>query len=242
MYAIVPAAGESSRMQLGGQASPSKLFIPVIGETTLLELSLRSLAASKLIEGVVLIARAEDFAVASQILERVAFSGETSLVAGGATRQESVYNGLTALKSEPEFVLIHDGARPLCDPALMKNVVDEGQKSGAAILAVPVRSTLKRASSKQTVVKTLSRDNLWAAQTPQVFQYKLLLSAHEKAQKDEFTGTDDSELIEHLGREVSLVLGSQLNIKVTTPEDLHLIRAIVKHSDPALYPHLSNLR
>ncbi len=221
-------------MQTAPDTTQNKLLISICGERTVLFLTIQSLFASEIITGLVLVVRPEDFEAASQVLEAVEATTktafETKIVEGGASRQESVYAGLLAVPAESEFVMIHDGARPHCPPNLIRAVADEAARTGAAILGVPVRSTLKRTSSTQTVVKTVSRDNLWAAQTPQVFSLKLLLSAHEKAKADGFTATDDSELVERLGREVTIVEGSQYNIKVTTPEDVVLLRAVLQNT------------
>ncbi len=146
-----------------------------------------------------------------------------SLVDGGAERQQSVYNGLKSLSLNPEdLVVIHDGVRPFVSAMNIRDCVESAITHGAAILAVPVSDTLKAEDSNGTIDKTLDRNRVWAAQTPQVFSYGLICSAHEAAISTRLVATDDSSLVEAIGWKVKLVPGSRINMKITSPEDLVL--------------------
>jgi 2-C-methyl-D-erythritol 4-phosphate cytidylyltransferase len=152
------------------------------------------------------------------------------IVLGGKERQDSVYNGLKAVSDSADLVLIHDGGRPFIDVSVISKVIAEAAHSGAAIVGVPVKSTIKsvKVSKGQSVrvSKTLDRSRLWEIQTPQVFKKDLILRAFRKFGKASVT--DDATLVEKLGVRPRLVLGSYNNIKVTTPEDLIIARTIAK--------------
>jgi 2-C-methyl-D-erythritol 4-phosphate cytidylyltransferase len=124
-----------------------------------------------------------------------------------------------------DYVMVHDGARPLVPPKLVTQVAEEAIKSGAAILAIPVKDTIKEVKDL-TISRTVPRETLWAAQTPQAFRRDLLLQAYAKAQESDFLGTDEASLLEFLGHPVRIVPGSDVNLKVTTPADLQIARAI----------------
>jgi 2-C-methyl-D-erythritol 4-phosphate cytidylyltransferase len=143
------------------------------------------------------------------------------VVVGGASRQDSVFAALRAMERPTDFVLVHDGARPFVTADVTERVIEQAREHGGAIVAVPVKDTIKQASENGTVHKTIPRERLWAAQTPQAFSYELLYRAHESAEADGFLGTDDAELVERLGgAAIAIVEGSYENLKITTPEDL----------------------
>lgn len=156
------------------------------------------------------------------------------VVIGGRRRQDSVMNGLKAIDSRSDLVLIHDAVRPFIDKATISSVIKEAQKSTAAVVGVPVKSTIKsvKASKRQSVKvkciveKTLDRTKLWEIQTPQVFKKDLILEAYRKCANLDVT--DDAMLAEKLGAKVKIVPGSYKNIKITTPEDLVIAEAILK--------------
>ncbi len=148
-------------------------------------------------------------------------------VAGGRDRQTSVYKGLQALPPDVELILIHDGVRPFVSIALTNRVLDAAARYGAALAAVQIHDTVKNASLPYFLEGTVDRRNLWLAQTPQAFHASLLREAHSQARSLNYRATDDSALVETLGHPVRIVPGSQLNLKVTTHEDLVLARALV---------------
>ena len=144
---------------------------------------------------------------------------EISIVAGGAERRDSVYNGLMKLPAECDWVMIHDGVRPFASPGLIRAAWEGAQATGACIVAVPSTDTVKRARDG-VVQQTLSRDEIWLVQTPQVFRKQIIVAAYEKAVEAGWAGTDDASFVERMGVDVSIVPGERSNIKVTTPEDL----------------------
>lgn len=142
------------------------------------------------------------------------------IVSGGAERQNSLWNGFLDIHEPCNLVVIHDGARPFLERETFKKALDAAEQDGAAVVAVPVKDTIKIGDDKGMVLKTLDRNILWAAQTPQVYRYHLIKQALDEAKKDNFYSTDDSSLIERMGRAVRLIPGSYENIKITTPDDL----------------------
>lgn len=153
------------------------------------------------------------------------FSANTAIlgietVAGGSERTESIANALARVKPEIDFVAVHDAARPCLADEWISKVFDAAEKSGAAILAIPVAGTLKRVGSDHQIEETVPRAAMWEAQTPQVFRRELLMEAH--AQRGDLAATDDAQLVERLGHAVRVVPGSPVNLKIATREDLRL--------------------
>jgi len=144
-------------------------------------------------------------------------------VRGGERRRDSVRAGLDAL-ADCDYVVVHDGARPLVTKALIDAALAGARETGAALCAVPVSDTVKRTDDAGLVRSTVSRAGLWLAQTPQAFRTELLLRAHEATEID---ATDDAALVELLGEPVRVVMGSPRNLKVTTPADLRLAEALL---------------
>ena len=169
-------------------------------------------------EAVMVVPEAWQGRVQEQI-ESLPYRAKLLLQAGGRERQDSVYRGLRRLSDSVEIVLVHDAARPFVSRDLIARVVEETRRGGACLPAVPLRDTVKEVSSRQ-VVRTLDRDHLRLAQTPQGFEINLLRKALKQAQKEGFCGTDEASLVERLGSPVYVVPGEPENIKVTWKEDL----------------------
>ena len=219
---VVLAAGQGKRMQAGKNKQFIELEdIPVIIRTLMV------FEHDEFCAGITLVINQKELAIVEQLLFKYAIKKVTSIVFGGQERQQSVYNGIQVLK-DAEIVLVHDGARPFVKNKLIKNLVAAASKSGAAIAAVPVKDTIKKATSSLTVEETVERSSLWAVQTPQAFRVALLLKAHDKAIAENYFGTDDASLVERLGLCVVIVEGDYQNIKLTTPEDLLFAQAILK--------------
>ena len=217
VVAIVPAAGQGRRMG-GGR---NKLFLP-LARCPILIRTLETLSSCDLISEAIIAAAPEDTAEVEEMLQHWRTNLNLlpiSVVVGGAERQHSVANALAALPPDAELVLVHDGARPLAPTDVLAAAVREAEKCGAAIVAVPVKDTVKQVEAGE-VIATPPRETLWAVQTPQVFHRDLLTRAYAQAEADGFIGTDDASLVERLGEPVRIVRGSYRNIKVTTPEDL----------------------
>ena len=162
------------------------------------------------------------------MLARFGWSKCLPPVAGGRERQDSITRGRDALPGDIEFVMVHDAARPLVPPALVRAVLRAAERDGAAIAAVPVQDTVKKSSTGSYIERTVERRGLWLAQTPQAFRAGLLREAYLRARGTGHRGTDDASLVEAAGHPVALVTGSALNLKVTTPEDLALVRGILR--------------
>jgi len=222
--ALIPAAGRGRRM---AEEIP-KAFLPMGGAPLLAHTLQQFESCSGVEEVIVLAPPGNGVQPAEELVKRHGFRKVSRIVPGGAERQDSVYAGLKALGPRSDLVLIHDGARPFITPDLIERVVAETRGSRAAVAAIPVRDTIKEVGEDGRVLKTLTRDCLWEIQTPQGFHYSLILEAYEEAFRDGFYGTDDAALVERLGVEVKVVLGSRYNLKITTPEDLVLGEALLK--------------
>lgn len=242
--AIVLAAGKGLRLGL----SVSKP-LSIIDSKPLIIYSLKAFNCSDSIDEVVIAANPSNIRGIADQVKRYKIDKVKVIVLGGERRQDSVYNGLSAINPFADLVLIHDAARPLVAKDKISALVRHAAKDGAAILAVPVKATIKKVKSPPLIPpfskeglkgdlkikdksrllivdKTLDRDELWEAQTPQAFKKDLLLEAYKRFRDSDVT--DDASLVEKLGARVNVVLGSYNNIKITTPEDLVLAEAIIK--------------
>ncbi len=222
---LIPAAGLGRRM--GGDVS--KQYLDLDGKPILAH-TLALFDNHPLVADIWVICAADQVEFCRRdIVDKYGFVCVADVIAGGAERQESVYNGLLRCGcGADDLVVIHDGVRPLYDTISFDDVVRAAGFYDAAIVAVPVKDTVKQVEAGR-VVATPPRHTLWAAQTPQVFRYDLIMHAHEQARRDGFCASDDAALLERLGQEVMVVEGSYSNIKITTPEDL-LIAETVIHS------------
>ena len=208
--AIVVAAGRSLRM--GGV---DKITTPLLGKPLVLY-SLEAFESSPAVSVVVLVVSEDNLEACRRIVEERGLLKVVDVRVGAGRRQDSVRIGLDAMP-DPGWTVVHDGARPCVDAATIARGVSAVRRHGAAIAAVPVKDTIKSAARDRRVVKTIDRDGLWAAQTPQVFSTALLREAHDTLDGD---FTDDAAMVEALGGTVALFAGAYDNVKVTTPEDL----------------------
>jgi 2-C-methyl-D-erythritol 4-phosphate cytidylyltransferase len=217
MAVLVPAGGLGTR--LGGHTP--KQFLQV-GGATILARTLTHFVRHPGVRAIVVAAPAEHLARTRRLVAR---SGRhpVEVVAGGATRQESVWQALQAVPGDVDVVLVHDAVRPFIDRRLIDAVVAAAVAHGAAICALPIAETVKRVRDA-VVETTLDRSGLWAVQTPQAFRAALLREAHDKARREGVVATDDAMLVEWLGQPVRVVPGLAGNVKITTPEDLRRAR------------------
>lgn len=222
--AIIPAAGVGTRMK----ASSPKQFMP-LGEGSVLIHTLGKFEACSRVLTACVSLRETDISVFRQELEQRGLSDFACLVAGGAHRQESVYNGFRALDPSTDVVVVHDGVRPFVEVAMIDAVIDAAAEKGSAILAVPCVDTVKQVE-QQRVVTTLPREKIVMVQTPQAFRFDILKKAFEKALADHYYASDESCLVERLGCPVTVLLGSERNIKITKPSDLPLAELFVHES------------
>lgn len=222
--AVIAAAGQGKRM---GGGTP-KQFLPLKGKPALAWTLLAFQAAPEIRSIVLVCPEGDEDYCQREIVRPYGLAKVHRLVPGGPERQESVYRGLQVVDPGCPLVAIHDGARPLVTGAIISRAVAEARRHGAAVVAVPVKDTVKIAGASEMVRETPDRRTLWAAQTPQVFLRELALAAHRKAQQDGFLGTDDSSLVERLAHPVKLVMGEPENLKITAPLDLLVAEAILE--------------
>lgn len=220
---VVVAAGMSTRME-----GVNKTFAELMGRP-LIAVTLEPFDSCPLVDEIVLVLSRGDLGTAGDFLGRYGFAKVSTACEGGARRQDSVLNGLRAL--EPcDWVMVHDGARPGVSHDLLERGLQAARETGAAVAGVPVKDTIKVAGAGNLVAETPPRETLWAAQTPQIFRYSLLLEAHARCLQDV---TDDAAMVEMMGHPVQMFPGSYRNIKVTTPEDLDVMAALLKGSGRA---------
>ena len=216
--AVIVAAGRSSRM--GGV---DKTFAPLLG-APLIAHTVERFDSHPGITEVVLVLAAESVDRGRDLASAQEWRKVTQVCAGGERRQDSVYNGLRAL-SPCDLVLVHDGARPCVDDDTLTRGIRAAMHHGAAVAGTPVKDTIKRVTPELLIEDTPERARLWAAQTPQVFRYDLLMRAHRECQSDV---TDDAAMVESLGHRVRMYEGAYENIKVTTAGDLTVAEAFLR--------------
>lgn len=222
MHLLIPAAGMGRRMG----SERNKLLLR-LQDKPLLAWTLLAAEASQTISWIGIIGQPSDFPDFKEIIAELKLTKPVELVTGGDTRQESVYNGLQALPSEAERVLIHDGARCLATPELLDRCSEALQTCQGLIAAIPVKDTIKVVDETKTIQATPDRRNLWAAQTPQGFEVELLKHCHERGRKLGWEVTDDAALFEKCQLPVKIVEGEETNLKVTTPVDLAIAEYIL---------------
>lgn len=223
--AIVLAAGKGSRMQ---SATP-KQYLPLAGKPVLFY-SLRAFADSKADAIVIVAGKGEEEFCQSEIVERYGIPKIECITAGGAERYDSVYQGLLAAKGA-DYVLIHDGARPLISVATINAAIEEVKERNACVVGMPVKDTIQLAAEDASITSTPPRSMTWMAQTPQCFSYELVVSAYKKAREAKDTSlTDDAMAVrKYSNTPVYLMKGSYHNIKVTTPEDIAVAEVFLQH-------------
>lgn len=219
---ILAAAGMSNRMG----SSINKQFIPLGGKPVLAH-TIETFDRLKYIDEIIVVARESEIDyIRREIVKRYGFRKVKKIVRGGLERQDSVYNGLLAVADRSEIVLSHDGARPFVDRETVERALKAAAETDAAVVGVPVKDTIKSVADGE-ITETPERSKLWQAQTPQCFSTELLKHAYEEAIQTGFKATDDSALVEQLGKEVRMVRGSYENIKITTPDDVILGEALM---------------
>lgn len=231
---ILPAAGKSSRFA----NQRKKVFIELKGRPVWVRTVEQFVNREDVVQTILVVSPDDLEWFKDKFRANLAFM-DLEIVTGGAERADSVKNALARVRSDVDFVAVHDAARPLIVKEWIDNIFKAAAQHDAAILATPVTSTLKRADANQTIESTVSRTNLWAAQTPQVFRRQLLLDAYAK--QGNLQPTDEAQLVEQLGHPIKIVPGSALNMKITTPEDFriaeHLLDALPKEKLPGfLHP------
>ncbi len=220
-YALILAAGSGTRMQSSG----NKVFLDVCGQSVL-ERSIRAIAP--FVQGIILVTRKEDMQEARAITETISLPCSLEYTTGGATRQDSVECGLRLIPENCTFVMIHDAARCLVSEDLIRRVMQDAERNGSAIPAIPVTDTIKVIGADQRISTTPDRNTLFAVQTPQALRVGELRKAFAHARETGFQGTDDASLLEHAGFPVYISQGERSNLKITMPEDLGQARRILR--------------
>ena len=223
MYLLIPSAGMGRRMG----SDRNKLLLQLRSKP-LIAWTLLAAEASSSIAWIGIITQLVDWADMEAILALLALTKPVQLIQGGSTRQESVYNGLQALPTAAEQVLIHDGARCLATSDLLDRCAAEMRHCPGLIAAVPVKDTIKVVNETGLIQSTPDRRQLWAAQTPQGFDVQLLKQCHAEGRRQGWEVTDDAALFEKCGLPVRIVEGEETNLKVTTPGDLAIAEFILR--------------
>ena len=214
---VIVGAGRGVRM--GGL---DKIFAPIRG-VPVIAYSLRTFAAMREVSRISLVVTSEGLRDARRLSMAFGMGKVAETCVGGERRRDSVRAGLEAL-GECDWVAVHDAARPLVDGTIIRRGLKAASETGAAVCAVPVKDTIKVVSDDGAVLETPPRESLWQVQTPQIFRYETLMKAHEECDGD---FTDDGAMVENLGVAVKVFLGSYRNVKVTTPEDLAVVEALM---------------
>ncbi|MBV8171452.1 MAG: 2-C-methyl-D-erythritol 4-phosphate cytidylyltransferase [Candidatus Eremiobacteraeota bacterium] len=212
--AVVAAAGRGNRL-----GKPKQLL--ELGGKPMVAWSLELFERTQAINAIYIACETDERARFEALVHEVAPSKGRAVVVGGATRQASVHAALSEIALPCDLVVVHDGARPFLRADVLMRAIAAAHHGVSAVVGVPVKDTIKevRASS---IERTIPRETLWAAQTPQVFPYDVLIAAHARALSDGVQETDDAALVERLGAPVTVVMGSYDNIKITTAEDLEM--------------------
>lgn len=221
VLAIIPAAGVGVRM---GRGTP-KQFLALEGVPIFVH-TLRKFAASRAVDEVFLVLRAEDTDRAWNDIGSENFAKRVRLISGGPTRQDTIWQALSQAPKTTELVIVHDAVRPFVEPGMIERIVEAARKDGAAIFGIPSVDTVKQVE-RQAILGTIPRERIVLAQTPQAFRYEIIKEAFARASADGFNGTDESSLVERLGHTVRVLMGSYRNIKITKPSDLPLARLYI---------------
>lgn len=222
--AVILAAGNGTRMGI----DKSKLLLDICGKTVI-ERSVEAFANLAEMDEIIVVCRECDFDIFSKLLT----DENVSFVFGGETRQQSVFNAVETI-DECDYLIIHDGARPLVTEDVILKTLDEAQITKAAATGVYVKDTIKIVDEDLSIVGTPNRKNLVSIQTPQIFDFDIYKNAINKAERDGKDFTDDCQLIENLGLKVSAVIGDYENIKITTKSDIPLAESILKMREGVL--------
>ena len=223
---IIPAGGVGRRMGNG----ILKQYLPLAGIPIIVH-TLQAFQHSPVVDEIFLVVPEGDIPeIRQEIVARYGLSKVALVLPGGRERQDSVRNALQHVSDEHGIVVVHDGVRPFISGDLISRAVAAAREFGAITAGMPVKDTVKEVTAKGWVKKTITRQGLWLTQTPQAFHRPIIIAAYEKASADGFYGTDDASLVERTGIAVRMIPGESDNIKVTTPEDLHLGHLIIRSS------------
>jgi 2-C-methyl-D-erythritol 4-phosphate cytidylyltransferase len=222
-HAIIVSAGKGVRMN---RSTPKQYLLlqgrPVLCHTIL------AFDRCPDVDKIILVVPENDIQYCQEkLLSDLHLKTPVNVLAGGKRRQDSVFNGIQSIDDRGSIVVIHDGVRPLVRPELISRCIRKAKTSGACILGVPLKDTLKAVDGNSLIQRTIPREGLWLAQTPQAFHYQLIRDAHDAAAKEGIEATDDAVLLEQMGLPVSILESTADNLKITTNEDLVLADTIL---------------
>jgi len=226
--AVIVAAGNSKRMDDG----IDKLAVELSGKP-LLAWTISRFESTEIIDEIIVVTREDEIEKVKELTLSEGFRKVSSIVKGGAFRQQSTQNGLNAISNDSTVVLVHDGARPLVRTSDIKRIAESAEENGAALLALPSNESVKEVQDGR-VTKTLPRESIWLAQTPQGFRKELLQEALSVAEKEGYVGTDEASLVERIGEEVAVVEGHSSNIKVTVSSDIGIVRSLLEGEEESV--------
>jgi 2-C-methyl-D-erythritol 4-phosphate cytidylyltransferase len=225
VWAIIVAGGQGRRMN-----DPVRKQYHTMGGLPVVVHTLRVFDACNNIDEIIFCAPARDIDYCrDELICPANLNRPVTVVAGGVTRQESVYNGLQAIDANDGIVVIHDGVRPFVSADQITECIQGAAKHGACILGIPAFDTLKRVNDNHIILETVKRDTVWMAQTPQAFRYALVARAHQYARQHHLRATDDASLLEPIGVSVKIIPGSRFNLKITDQDDLKLARILLRY-------------
>lgn len=215
-FAVIPASGSGTRF--GGKVP--KQFLKINGRE-IISYTLKKFESVEFLKGIVIATKPEYFTLISEIVSKYRYKKIIGIVAGGKTRMASVYNGFSVLNcNEKDIIAVHDAVRPFISKEHIIELYKYCVRFGSVIPALTIPDTVKEISNKNIIKRTISRDNLMLAQTPQLFRYGEMMKSYEKAIKEKYTGTDEASILEYAGYKVRIIVGERKNIKITTKEDL----------------------
>ncbi len=223
--AVILSAGKGTRMK----TDFNKQYL-MLKDKPIMAQTIDVFEKSPLIDQIILVVNESEKAFCQKVvIDRYKFKKIARIVNGGPERQNSVFNGLSALEKETTIVLIHDGARPLVTQKVIERCVKGALEFGAVSAGVPIKETIKITTKDKFVSYTPKREEVWITQTPQAFRKEIITKAHQFAMDQNVFGTDDAMLVEHMGIKVRMVEGDYENLKITTPDDLIAAEAILNH-------------
>lgn len=218
---IILAAGSGKRMM----ADKNKILLD-LGDRPIIAHTIAKFYNHPRVRKIILAIREEDRVQIDSIIDTYGFEDIVRVI-GGAERQDSIYNCMGVLSDDTHILLIHDGARPFVDEDTITRSILETIECGATCVGVPSKDTVKIVDQEGLVIDTPDRSQVWCAQTPQTFSFDLIREAHTRARQESFLGTDDASLVERYGHKVKMIMGSYMNNKITTPEDIRQARYIL---------------
>ncbi len=215
---IIPSSGSGERF---GGTIP-KQFLKIDGKEIIAH-TLEKFNSIKSIDEIIISTKPEYFVKVRTIVKKYNLKKVKKIIEGGKRRQDSVYNALINSEcAEDDLILIHDAVRPFISLKKIKELISEASKEKCVILGLTVSETIKRSGKNNFIKETIDRNNLWSVQTPQAFRFRILMKSFEKAYRENFTGTDESSIVENAGYKVKVTEGESKNIKITTKSDLKI--------------------